>query len=159
MKTPAIASLLLTSFLCLAGCSADASEDDDGATEPDVGETGAEEAALVSGRLLSAKEIATLLRNAGFPSSEIGPMVCTAKWESAWRDRSTNKNRNGSTDYGLFQINSIHLHDSGCPTTASALFDPATNARCAYSIWKRQGRNAWYGYQHHRSQCSAYPAP
>lgn len=145
------------STMAMAGCAADST--DDGSTEPDVGNTGAEEAALVTGRAVPPAEIASLLRGAGFPEAEIGPMVCTAKWESSWRDHSTNKNHNGTTDYGLFQINSVHLGTHGCPSTTAALFDDVKNTECAYQIWKSQGRKAWYGYQHHRAQCASYPAP
>lgn len=143
----AAASLVAVSA---AGCSAPPGED-----EP----TGESQDHLLSGRRVSTSETARLLREAGFPESVIGRMVCTAKYESSFYERATNHNSNGTTDYGLFQINSVHLHDAGCPSTTSALFDAATNARCAYSIYRQQGINAWYGYQKHRSECNATPAP
>jgi hypothetical protein len=86
-------------------------------------------------------------------------MVCTAKWESSFYERATNRNNNGSVDYGLFQINSIHFHDAGCPSSGTALFDASANAKCAYRVYKSQGINAWYGYKAHRTECDSYRAP
>ena len=125
----------------------------------DTGATGESEDHLLAGRHLSTTEVAQLLRDAGFPENTVGPMVCTAKYESSFYERASHKNGNGTTDYGLFQINSIHLRDAGCPSTSSALYDAATNARCAYRVWRSQGINAWYGYQKHRTECAATRAP
>jgi hypothetical protein len=136
----------------VAGCAADQASAEDTSQASDS-------QALLAGNQLSPSEVADLLRNAGFPESEIGPMVCTAKYESAFFDRAEGHNKNGSVDYGLFQINSVHLTDMSCASSASELFDTTTNTACAYEVWSRQGRNAWYGYQHHRSTCQHYPAP
>ena len=53
-------------------------------------------------------QVAGYLKNAGFPSSSIGTMVCIAKWESSFNCGATNHNNDGSTDYGLFEINSYY---------------------------------------------------
>ena len=144
----------LTSLISVvaAGCGA----------EPMEEELSESEDRLLAGRRLTPSEIAGHLRAAGFPESQIGRMVCTAKYESSFYERASNKNRNGSTDRGLFQINSIHLGTmSGCPSkaNASALFTAATNAKCAFAIFNAQGNNAWYGYRKHKSECDRYPAP
>lgn len=137
-----------------AGCAAETSEDDGDVEQlGDVGEQ------LLAGTKLTPHQTANYLRNAGFPGHVIGPMVCTAKYESSFYTKASNRNSNGSVDRGLFQINSIHLGDSGCTRSASALYDPATNARCAHEIWRSQGLNAWYGYQHHRYECDHTAAP
>jgi lysozyme C len=137
-----------------AGCAADTGSEDD--TEG----TGESEDHLLSGPRLTPGQVAGYLRNAGFPENAIGKMVCTAKWESSFYTRATNKNHNGTTDYGLFQINSIHLRDgAGCPSSSSALFDPTANAKCALHVYKTQGVNAWYGYQKHRTECANARAP
>lgn len=137
----------------LVGCSAES----EGTVESTDGETSEDEGELRGGTRLSPSEVASLVRQAGFPSSLIGRMVCTAKWESSFYTAATHRNRNGSTDRGLFQINSIHVGGTrGCPSSASALFDPTTNTRCAYAIYKLQGINAWYGYRAHRSECDRY---
>lgn len=125
-------------------------------------EEGTEESAdrLLAGRKIAPSEVATLLRQAGFPEAVVGKMVCTAKYESSYYERASNKNRNGSSDYGLFQINSIHLGGTaGCPNNASSLYDAATNTRCALAIYKMQGINAWYGYRKHKAECDAAGAP
>lgn len=140
------------SLTSIAGCAADTSEDD----PENVAES---EDHLLAGRRLSEREAATLMRSAGFPESSIGKMLCTIKYESNFYERASNKNRNGSADYGLFQINSIHFGRSGCASSASGLYDAAANTRCALVIYKSQGINAWYGYQKHRTECNSYRAP
>lgn len=130
--------------------------------EPIEEEYGESEDRLLAGRRLSPSEIAGHLRAAGFPENQIGRMVCTAKYESSFYERASNKNRNGSTDRGLFQINSIHLGTMrGCPSrgNADALWSASTNAKCALAIWQAQGNRAWYGYRKHKTECDSYPAP
>ena len=105
-------------------------------------------------------EAATLIRQAGFPESVVGKMLCTIKYESNFYERASNKNRNGSSDYGLFQVNSLHIGGTnGCPSSSSALYNAATNTKCALAIYKSQGINAWYGYKKHKSECDSYRAP
>ena len=142
-----IAALLLTSA---AGCAVAPDEE-----EP----TGESQDHLLAGRRLSQAEVARAIRKAGFPESVVGKMVCTAKYESSFYERASNHNRNGSNDYGLFQINSIHFGRSGCPSSASALYDADANAKCAYQVYKAQGVNAWYGYKKHKSECDRTAAP
>ncbi|MDB4935233.1 MAG: hypothetical protein JWP87_2205 [Labilithrix sp.] len=146
-------SVLGTLATCLlaAGCASELEPADEG----DVEHT---EDPLLAGRRLSEAETAQLLRNAGFPESAVGPMVCTAKYESSFYERATNSNTNGSIDRGLFQINSIHVGTPGCPS-AAGLFDAAQNTHCALKVYQSQGINAWYGYQHHRAECGGYRAP
>src|SRR3954465_11806136 len=86
----------------IAGCAA-ADTGDDG-SEP----TGESQDHLLAGRRLSEREAAPLIRQAGFPESVVGKMLCTIKYESNFYERASNKNRNGSSDYGLFQVNSAH---------------------------------------------------
>jgi len=133
----------------LMGCSAPSGSSDNAFT-------GESDGKLLAGNKLSEAEVASLLRTAGFSEAQIPRMVCTAKYESAFYDRASNHNSNGSTDYGLFQINSIHVGKGGCTSTASSLYDTTTNASCAKEIFDEQGNNAWYGYQKHRSECDSY---
>ncbi len=109
---------------------------------------------------------ANYLRKAGFPESTIGTMVCIAKYESGFNCDATNKNTDGSTDYGEFQINSYWWCSgdpkskyNGCGVSCSSLFNCQSNANCAYTVWKQQGYNAWYGYLNHKSTCDSYPKP
>lgn len=127
------------------------------ATDEGVTDEGADEGALRAGNQLSEAEVASLVARAGFAESEIPRMVCTAKYESGFYERASHRNRNGTVDRGLFQVNSVHLQGTpGCPRSADALFDAATNARCAFSIYSLQGIGAWYGYRAHRSECDRY---
>jgi len=144
-------TFLLTS---IAGCATET-----GGAEGEDEPVGESEDRLLAGRRISERELAGIIRTAGFPESMVGKMICTAKYESSFYERASNRNRNGSSDYGVFQINSIHLGSAGCPSSASALYTASTNARCAYQIYKKQGINAWYGYQKHRSECDRYRAP
>lgn len=154
------AAALLMMTCAFSGC-ADVEEafDDE---EPDEDAVGQIDEKLLAGRKIPQREVAAILRNAGFPESVVPEMVCTAKYESSFHERASNKNRNGSTDRGLFQINSIHLGSmSGCPSrgNSNALYTASTNAKCAYSIYKAQGLNAWYGYKAHRTECNSYRIP
>jgi lysozyme-related protein Hpa2 len=62
----------------------------------------------------------------------------------AWIDNA-GLNRDGSTDYGLMQINSIHADMVG--GDLESLRNPAVNIRVAYSL-SHQGSNwtAWSAY-------------
>lgn len=139
------------SLTSIVGCAADT-----GSGDESVGES---EDHLLAGRRLSETEAATLIRQAGFPESSVGKMLCTIKYESNFYERASNKNRNGTVDYGLFQINSVHFGRAGCPSSSAGLYTASTNTKCALSVYKAQGINAWYGYQKHRSECDRHPAP
>lgn len=147
-----IAALAAVLGVASAGCASE--------TEADPSDTrGESQDHLLAGRHVPESEVASMLRQAGFPESMIGKMVCTAKYESSFYERASHRNNNGTTDYGLFQINSVHLGDAGCPGSATGLYDGAANARCAYRIYKMQGITAWYGYRKHRSECDRAGAP
>jgi hypothetical protein len=56
-------------------------------------------------------------------------------------------NSDGSVDYGLFQVNSVHSDlVSG---NLSALYDPATNVKVAYAIYS--GANKWHSWSTYNS--------
>ena len=110
--------------------------------------------------------VAGYLRKAGFPSNSIGTMVCIAKWESSYNCGATNHNTDGSTDYGLFEINSYYWCSGDskskyneCNASCSSLLNCQANANCAYKVFKEQGYNAWYGYKAHKAECDSAPAP
>ena len=90
-------------------------------------------------------------------------MVCISKYESSYNCDATNKNTDGSTDYGLMQINSYYWCSGDalskyneCKASCSSLFNCQYNTNCAYIVWKQQGYTAWYGYQKHKSECDSY---
>ena len=129
-------------------------------TVDDTEALGETEDHLLAGTRYTPSQVATYLRNAGFAENTIGKMVCTAKYESSYYARATNKNKNGSMDRGLFQINSLHIGKTkGCPSSGESLFNPETNAKCALAIFKSQGIGAWYGYKKHKSECDRTKAP
>ncbi len=102
---------------------------------------------------LSEQEVMTHIREAGFPEESVNTMLCVAQHESARRPRAINVNRNGSTDYGLFQINGS-VWGSRCEI--DRLFDPAYNARCAKIVFDEQGLTAWVAYNKHKALCDNY---
>lgn len=94
--------------------------------------------AVSSGRL-SASQIADVMRKAGWPESAIPVGVAVAFAESGGNPRAVNRaNRNGSSDYGLFQINSVH----GSLLNEGDRYDPVANARMALKVYKGAG-NSW----------------
>ena len=135
--------------IALVACGGSSSSSSDGTVDESGG-------MLLAGPKLSETEIASLLKGAGFSSSEIPEMVCTAKYESGFYEHASNHNTNGTTDYGVFQINSVWIGPHGCAKTGSALYDGAANAKCAKAVFDAQGIRAWYGYQKHASECSHY---
>jgi lipocalin len=108
-------------------------------------------------------QVASYLRKSGFPEYSVPTMVCISKYESSYNCDATNKNTDGSTDYGLMQINSYYWCSgdpkskyNSCGTTCTSLFNCQTNTNCAYIVWKQQGYTAWYGYKNHKSECDNY---
>lgn len=88
----------------------------------------------------SGGRVAQIARGAGFRGARLVTSLAVAKAESGWRENAVNRsNSDGSTDRGLWQINSIH--------GARSTFDPEGNARAAYAISSR-GRNwrPWVAY-------------
>jgi lysozyme C len=108
-------------------------------------------------------QVASYLRRSGFPEYSVATMVCISKYESSYNCDATNKNTDGSTDYGLMQINSYYWCSgdpkskyNSCGTTCSSLFNCQTNTNCAYIVWKQQGYTAWYSYKNHKTECDNY---
>ena len=67
--------------------------------------------------------------------------------ESTGRPSVTNYNKNnGTTDYGLFQINSVHIPElmkAGIIGGAADLFDPTKNVAAATYLQKQYGWSPW----------------
>ncbi len=95
-------------------------------------------ASVTKGGVLDDAAVAAHVRAAGFPESEVATAVAVANAESSLKPTATNKNTNGSTDYGLFQINSIH----GSILSQGKWSDPADNAVMAFKIWSQAG-DSW----------------
>lgn len=83
-------------------------------------------------------QLEALWIQAGGDRASAPVMAAIAMAESGGNPAAINTNTNGSTDRGLWQINSVH----GSLST----FDPLANAQAAVKIKKTQGLNAWVTY-------------
>ena len=83
-------------------------------------------------------EVAALADGGGFPVEELHTAVAVAYAESNGKPNAVGKNRNGSKDSGLWQINSVHGFDD--------LKNPEVNAGAAFYVWEKQGWSAWYAH-------------
>ena len=90
--------------------------------------------------MLSAVDVVNAAHAGGFPDGELVTAVAIAYAESSWDPNATHHNSDGSTDYGLWQINSVHNFPE---LTNGQWKDPATNARLAYQVYQGQGWGAW----------------
>nr|ABN54797.1 lysozyme precursor [Ostrinia furnacalis] len=109
-------------------------------------------------KILKRCDIARELRSQGFPESQMRDWVCLVENESAGNTGKVSPtNKNGSKDYGLFQINDKYWCTRSGPagkdchvTCAEVITDDITKAStCAKKIYKRHGFRAWYGWRNH----------
>uniref|UniRef100_A0A240PP26 Glycosyl hydrolases family 22 (GH22) domain-containing protein n=1 Tax=Anopheles atroparvus TaxID=41427 RepID=A0A240PP26_ANOAO len=112
--------------------------------------------AVVDGKTFTKCELAKLLSENGISKASIPDWICLVQNESAFSTSATNKNKNGSTDYGLFQINNKFWCDSSygtndCKIACSSLIndDITDDIKCAKLVHKRHGFNGWYGWKNH----------
>lgn len=89
----------------------------------------------VSQGLLSPPAIADLARGAGFTGADIVTATAIALAESGGNPSATHLNSNGTIDYGLWQINSVH----GSLLSSGDWRVPADNARMAHTIYAQAG--------------------
>lgn len=99
---------------------------------------------------LSSSEISGYASKAGFSGDDLGIAVAVAQAES--RGNPTAHNSKPPDDsYGLWQINMLgslgpaRRKEFGI-TSNTQLYDPATNAKAAYMVWKSSGWKAWTTY-------------
>lgn len=85
---------------------------------------------------LSTSQIATLAQQAGFAGNTVPIAVAICLAESSGNTTATHHNLDGSTDYGLWQINSIHTQYN----PVLLISNPLYNAQAAYQI-SSGGRN------------------
>lgn len=93
---------------------------------------------------ISPQQIAQYAYNAGFRGNSLTMAIAIALAESGGNTTATNHNSNGSTDYGLWQINSSHTQYNA----TLLLANPQYNANAAWAL-SSQGSN-W------RPWCTAY---
>ncbi len=94
---------------------------------------------------LSDTQIAAAAQSAGFSGNHLAVAIAVALAESGGDPTATNKNNNGSTDYGLWQINSVHA----ALLRQGSWSNPADNARMAYAVYKQAGSSfsPWVAYK------------
>jgi hypothetical protein len=97
---------------------------------------------------LTAQQIAGAAKAAGFPANELATATAVALAESGGETTATNRNTNGSVDYGLWQINTVH----GSLLSQGDKFNPDDNAKMAYTVWSRAGNkwSPWSAYNNQR---------
>ena len=109
----------------------------------------------LAGKQLLAREVARLAHNVGWRDRDviIATAVCSAESSRYTQADNTDAqgqptNPDGSIDYGLWQINSVHLGQviAGSPVTVERLLDPVQNARIAYALWLDQSWTPWAAY-------------
>ena len=126
------------------------------ANQSDPGGTPSSEGSdpIPSGGKASPEQIARIAKTAGIPDKHIPIMVSIALAESGG-DIGARYNPEGNTgedSYGLWQINmdpryaDERLKLFGIDNKKE-LFDPVTNAKAAYEIFKQQGFDAWTVYR------------
>ena len=64
------------------------------------------------------------------------------KAESGGNPKAIHKNKNGTIDTGLLQVNSVHGYSK------EFLLDPENNIKVAKKIFDKQGWNAWATYRY-----------
>ncbi|XP_065082770.1 lysozyme-like [Ochlerotatus camptorhynchus] len=115
----------------------------------------------VEAKTFTECELAKLLRSRyNFDKNKVNNFVCMAKAESSLTTNKTNRNKNGSTDYGLFQINNNYWCSSpghtsknnDCKVSCSDLMtnDITKAVTCANKVFARHGYSAWNGW---KSKC------
>lgn len=87
-------------------------------------------------------DLAQLWIDAGGSPALANTMAAIALAESSGQVGATNKNSNGTTDRGLWQINSSHSQFN----SQQLLTDPLYNAQAAVAVFKSQGLTAWSTY-------------
>lgn len=93
---------------------------------------------------ITDKEIAAAVIGAGFTGSDAITAVAVALAESGGNPTATNKNSNGSTDFGLFQINSVHR---GILSSGNWQ-NPRDNARMAKQVFDQsKGWTPWVAWK------------
>jgi hypothetical protein len=81
-----------------------------------------------------------------FPNEQVNNASNVMFKESGFRPDAVNLNDDGSRDYGLFQINSVHEQDlKNKGMTLQDMLDVVKNIQYAAEMQKAQGWEPWYG--------------
>lgn len=87
---------------------------------------------------LTAAQIAGYAKLAGFSGQGLVDAVAIGLAESSGRTTATHTNANGTTDYGVWQINSVH---SDLITADAQWWSPAINAQMAFKVYSAAGNS------------------
>lgn len=91
---------------------------------------------------LTDQQIANVAELSGWRGNDLIIAIAVVFPESGGRsDAVSPPNKNGSRDYGLWQVNSVH----GFPT--KELLTAVGNGKDAHLVWTWQGWNAWTTYR------------
>lgn len=71
--------------------------------------------------------------------------LAVAKAESGMNCNAFNVNSNGSVDFSIFQLNSVHLKKGG-EWTLENMANCYKNVDLAYEMWKEQGFQPWVAF-------------
>ncbi|XP_063066628.1 lysozyme C, spleen isozyme-like [Engraulis encrasicolus] len=120
---------------------------------------------VASAKVFERCELARTLKAAGmdgFHGTKLADWVCLAKWESDYNTKKVKnlKDRNNSSLYGLFQLNSklwcddgqTHESKNACRVKCSALLSDNIQASiaCAKKVVKGEnGLRNWVDWRHH----------
>ncbi|XP_061576787.1 lysozyme C [Cololabis saira] len=95
----------------------------------------------------------------GYHGYSLANWVCLTRWESSYNTQATNHNTDGSTDYGIFQINSRWWCSDGRTKSANACNIPcsellsddvSTAVSCAKRVVRDpNGMAAWVAWRLH----------
>ncbi|XP_058863044.1 lysozyme C-like [Acipenser ruthenus] len=118
--------------------------------------------ATASARVFTRCELVKMLKNAGldgYRGHSLGNWVCLAYYESGYNTAAVNRNTDGSTDYGIFQINSrwwcsngVTSSSNACHISCSKLLtsDISDDIECAKRVVRDpNGIGAWVAWRNH----------
>lgn len=116
------------------------------------------------GKVFEKCELVRKLYEYGMSQYQLSDWLCLIEAESSRNTKATHKNKNGSVDYGLFQINNKYWCSEGvvpgkdCRVRCQSLLsdDIRASVKCAQLIYKRHGFGAWYGW---RNKCKGRKLP
>lgn len=87
------------------------------------------------------EEVLIMVKNAGLDAELANKIIQHESW---WREDNTHKNKDGSTDYGLWMINNKYHPE----VSISCSLDWFCSTKEAIRIWKERGPSEWVAYQY-----------